>query len=86
MGIGDDAAVLALPADTELVATIDALVEDVHFRRDWSRPQALGWKALAVNVSDLGAMGARPLAALITLALPEATPVRWVDRLYRGLA
>ncbi len=85
LAVGDDAAVLRLPSESELVATIDALVEGVHFRRDWSRPEDLGWKALAVNVSDLGGMGARPVAALLTLALPEDTPVKWVDTLYRGL-
>lgn len=83
--IGDDAAVLGLPEGTELVATADALAEGVHFRRDWSSPDDLGWKALAVNVSDLGAMGARPTAALVTLALPQDVPVDWVDGLYRGL-
>lgn len=86
LGIGDDAALLRLPSDTQLVTTIDALIEEVHFRRDWSRPEDLGWKALAVNVSDLGAMGARPLAALLSIALPPNLPVRWIDRLYRGLA
>lgn len=86
LAIGDDAAVLGLPSGCSLVATIDALIEEVHFRREWSRPEDLGWKALAVNVSDLGAMGARPLGCLVTLALPEGTPVRWVDHLYAGLA
>jgi len=83
--IGDDASLLRLPPDTQLVTTIDALIEEVHFRRDWSRPEDLGWKALAVNVSDLGAMGAWPLAALISVALPPDLPVRWIDRLYQGL-
>jgi thiamine-monophosphate kinase len=85
-GIGDDAAVLRLPPGTELVATIDALIEDVHFRRDWARPADVGWKSLAVNVSDLGAMGARPVGALVTLALPPEIPLRWIDRFYDGLA
>jgi thiamine-monophosphate kinase len=85
-GIGDDAAILGAPAGSELVATIDALIEEVHFRKDWSRPEDVGWKSLAVNVSDLGAMGARPLGALVTLAAPVWTPVRWIDRLYEGLA
>jgi thiamine-monophosphate kinase len=86
LGIGDDAALLGLPSGTELVATIDALIEEVHFRRDWSKPEDLGWKALAVNASDLGAMGARPLGALVTLAVPAETSVRWIERVYRGLA
>ncbi len=86
LGIGDDAALLSLPPGSELVTTIDAVVEEVHFRRDWSRPEDVGWKSLAVSVSDLGAMGARPLAAVVSLALPADVPVRWVDRFYRGLA
>ncbi|MBI3911363.1 MAG: thiamine-phosphate kinase [Armatimonadetes bacterium] len=86
LGVGDDASVLELPPDRQLVATVDALVEDVHFRRPTTSPEDLGWKALAVNVSDLGAMGARPLAALLTLALPPSGAVEWVERLYSGLA
>lgn len=85
-GIGDDAAVLRLPDGYDLVTTTDALIEGVHFRRDWSTPYEIGWKSLAVNVSDLGAMGARPLAATISLALPADLPVGWIDRYYRGLA
>lgn len=86
LAIGDDASLLRLPPGMELVATIDALIEEVHFRRDWTSPEDLGWKALAVNVSDLGAMGARPLAALITLALPAETPLTWIDRVYEGVS
>jgi thiamine-monophosphate kinase len=86
LGIGDDAAVLRLPEGYDLVTTTDALIEDVHFRCDWSRPEDIGWKSLAVNVSDLGAMGARPLGAAIALALPAHLPVRWIDRFFRGLS
>lgn len=85
VGIGDDAAVLQPNAGHEIVATLDSLLEGVHFRRDWSRAADIGWKALAVNVSDIGAMGARPLGALVSLALPSGTPVKWVDALYAGL-
>lgn len=86
VGIGDDAAVLRLPEGHDLVTTTDALIEGIHFRRDWSRPEDIGWKSLAVNVSDVGAIGARPLAATISLALPSDLPVRWVDRFYSGLS
>lgn len=86
LGIGDDAALLRLPEGAAAVATADMLVEGVHFRRDWSRPEEIGWKALAVNVSDLNAMGAQPVAALVCLALPGELPVRWVERCYAGLA
>jgi thiamine-monophosphate kinase len=85
LGGGDDAAVLGLPPDTAAVLTQDALLEGVHFRRDWSAPADVGWKSLAVNVSDLGAMGARPLAATVSLALPPDLPLTWVDRFYAGL-
>ena len=69
VGAGDDAAVLAPPPGEELVATADAVVEGVHFDGQFS-PEDVGWKALAVNLSDLAAMGARPLWALVCLALP----------------
>lgn len=86
VGIGDDAAVLDSLAHP--VITLDALVENVHFRRDWmanrSSTKALGWKAMAVSVSDLAAMGAKPVAAFVALALPPETEISFVDELYRG--
>jgi thiamine-monophosphate kinase len=85
-GIGDDAALLEVWPGRQVVATADALVEEVHFRRDWTRAEDLGWKALAVNVSDVLAMGGEPLAALVSLALPSSTDPAWVERLYRGIA
>jgi thiamine-monophosphate kinase len=71
LGIGDDAAVLAVPAGQELVVAIDTLVEGVHFPRG-TDPADIGWKALAVNLSDLAAMGASPAWALLGLTLPQA--------------
>jgi len=85
LAIGDDAAVLSTGGRRELVATADMLVEQVHFRRDWTSAADLGWKALAVNVSDVGAMGAAPLAALVCAALPAAIDVGWIEALYGGL-
>jgi thiamine-monophosphate kinase len=70
-GIGDDAAVLAVPAGHELVVAVDTLVAGVHFPGSTSA-RDLGWKALAVNLSDLAAMGATPAWALLALTLPEA--------------
>ena len=73
VGIGDDAAVLTPKRGEEIVVTADALVEDVHFRWKTTDARSLGHKALAVNLSDVGAMGARPLGFLLTLALPADT-------------
>ncbi|MGA8891004.1 MAG: AIR synthase related protein, partial [Anaeromyxobacteraceae bacterium] len=69
VGIGDDAAVLRPPRGEDLVATVDAVVEGVHFTPAFA-PEDVGWKALAVNLSDLAAMGGRPLWALVALATP----------------
>ncbi|MEU5878081.1 thiamine-phosphate kinase [Spirillospora sp. NPDC047279] len=85
LGPGDDAAVVAAP-DGRVVATTDLLVEGRHFRRDWSGPYDIGRKAAAQNLADVVAMGARPTALLIGLALPPATPAGWAERLYDGLA
>jgi thiamine-monophosphate kinase len=85
VGIGDDAAVLRPPPGHDLVLTVDAVVEGVHFDRAFS-PEEVGWKALAVNLSDLAAMGARPLWALVALATPPAADLRWLERVGRGMA
>jgi thiamine-monophosphate kinase len=84
VGPGDDAAVLRPAADEDLVATVDAVVEGVHFGAGFS-PADVGWKALAVNLSDLAAMGARPLHALVALGLPPGTPLRTVRGIASGL-
>ncbi len=81
VGIGDDAAVLA----GGLVASCDLLVEDVHFRLATSSFEDLGWKALAVNLSDLAAMGADPVCALVGLGLPAGFADADAEELYRGL-
>ncbi|GAA4136963.1 thiamine-phosphate kinase [Actinomadura keratinilytica] len=85
LGPGDDAAVVAAP-DGRVVATCDLLVEDRHFRRDWSSPYDIGRKAAAQNLADVAAMGARPTALLVGLAAPAATDAAWAQRLYAGLA
>src|SRR5256885_16661695 len=72
LGPGDDAAVLAAP-DGRVVATTDILVENVHFRLDWSTPRQVGRKAVAVNLSDIAAMGAVPTGVLVGLGCsPDA--------------
>jgi thiamine-monophosphate kinase len=91
VGIGDDAAVLAVRRGEELVVTTDFSLEDVHFRRGWHAPEAVGHKCLARGLSDIAAMGARPVAAFVSLAVPrELTRVArgarsWTDRFYDGL-
>ncbi|MDQ7859929.1 MAG: thiamine-phosphate kinase [Armatimonadota bacterium] len=85
VGIGDDTAAVRVPADRLSLVTTDALVEDVHFRRRTSTPEDVGWKALAINASDIAAMGGRPRHALVSLMLPPDLPVVWVDGLYAGL-
>ncbi len=84
LGIGDDAAVMAPERGHHLVATTDSLVEDVHFRRAWTPLHAVGHKALAVNLSDLAAMGAGPRASLLSLALPPDLPIEDFDALIDG--
>ncbi|MGO0123503.1 thiamine-phosphate kinase [Desulfothermobacter acidiphilus] len=83
-GVGDDAAVLDLER-TWLLFTTDTLVEGVHFRWDLSTPADVGFKTLAVNVSDIAAMGGRPTYAVVTLGLPLELPVEKVDEFYAGL-
>lgn len=85
VGIGDDAAVLPVAAG-QLLVSQDMLVEGVHFRRDWMPPELIGAKAVAVNVSDIAAMGGRPLALVAALALPGGLAAGWVERLLAGLA
>ena len=84
IGIGDDAATLANEPGTVSVVTTDALVEGVHFRSDWTSARAIGHKALAVNLSDLAAMGAAPRASLLSLALPTHYPLEDFDALIDG--
>jgi thiamine-monophosphate kinase len=83
LGIGDDAAVLRPPAGQELALTTDTLVEGRHFTAD-AEAGSLGHKALAVNLSDLAAMGAEPAWFLLSLTLPEADEA-WLNAFARGL-
>jgi thiamine-monophosphate kinase len=85
LGIGDDAAAWSPTAGALVVATTDMLVEGVHFRLDWTSPRDLGWKSLAVNLSDLAAMGATPGRALISVALlPNQAAL--LGEMYEGLS
>jgi len=83
LGVGDDAALLAVPPGLALVAATDTLVEGRHFLPD-APPDSVGHQALAVNLSDLAAMGAEPAWALLSLSLPDAD-VEWLEAFASGL-
>jgi len=85
VGIGDDAAVVEPERNRLEVLSVDALVEGVHFDRAFTPPAAVGHRALAVNLSDLAAMGAAPRLALLSLALPAAFPIADFDQMVSGL-
>jgi thiamine-monophosphate kinase len=80
LGIGDDAAVL----EGGWCTSLDLLIEDVHFRMRTTSAHDLGWKAIAVNLSDLAAMGAAPVCALVGIGLPPATPPELLGDLFAG--
>ena len=90
LGMGDDCAVLRPPRGHEVLVTTDFTLETVHFRRNWHPPESVGHRCLARGLSDLAAMGAQPLAAFLSLALPvELVRSRrgqpaWRDRFLRG--
>jgi thiamine-monophosphate kinase len=83
-GIGDDAAAYFANNEVQL-ATVDSLVQDVHFSLDYMSWRELGWKSLAVNLSDIAAMGGFPRYALVSLGLPGTTQVEDIIELYRGM-
>lgn len=85
VGPGDDAAVIAAP-DGRFVVSVDVLVENHHFRREWSSGADVGARAAIQNLADIAAMGARPTAIVVGLAMPADLPVAWVEDFARGLA
>ena len=87
LGIGDDCAILRARPGEDLVVTTDFSLETRHFRRDWHTPESIGHRTLARGLSDLAAMGARPVAAFLSLALPPAVArdTVWVDCFLDGL-
>jgi len=86
VGIGDDAAVVEPERNRVEVLTVDAIVEGVHFDRAFTPPEAIGHRALAVNLSDLAAMGAAPRLALLSMALPPSLPLDDYDGIANGIA
>ena len=90
LGIGDDCAILRPPSGCEVLVTTDFTLEGRHFRRDLHPPESVGHRCLARGLSDLAAMGATPLAAFLSLALPAAMLAEsagrdWIARFFDGL-
>lgn len=83
--VGDDAALIPRPDQDSLVVTTDVLIDGVHFSDRTTPAHAAGWRAIAANLSDLAAMGARPIGVTVGLGLPPETPVAWVEALYEGM-
>lgn len=90
MGIGDDCAVLPTypisEGPGELLVSTDLLMEGVHFLRKESSPEDIGWKAAAVNLSDIAAMGGSPVATFLSIALPKDAQGEWAERFINGYA
>lgn len=82
--IGDDTAILRAPGGT-ILFTADLLVEGIHFDLGWTTPEDLGWKSIAVNASDVAAMGGTPRRALVSLAVRPGLEVDFIEGLYRGM-
>jgi thiamine-monophosphate kinase len=83
--IGDDAAIIKQNSKTDFVISTDMLVEDIDFRLDWTKPKFLGHKALAVSLSDIAAMGARPLYSLLSIGVPKKIwRTKFLDEFYEG--
>jgi thiamine-monophosphate kinase len=85
LGIGDDAAIIQTDSAKHSVLTTDALIETVHFNLDYFTFFQLGWRALAANLSDIAAMGGRPVCAVVTLGLNDRISVENVRELYQGM-
>ncbi len=84
MGVGDDAAHLSLSKSHDLVICSDSLVEGVHFDLKSIPPKDLGWKSLAVNLSDLASMGAKPKGSLLNISLPKKYTGSWINEFIQG--
>ncbi|MFA6451615.1 MAG: AIR synthase related protein, partial [bacterium] len=86
LGIGDDCAIIGPgPRNTDLLMTTDLLVERTHFQLDWTAPYQLGWKSLAVSVSDIAAMGGRPTSAVISIGLRARSRAYFIKSFYEGI-
>jgi thiamine-monophosphate kinase len=85
--VGDDAAIMGETfADLQMVVTTDMLVDGVHFSDRTTSPEDVGWRAAAVNLSDLAAMGANPWGLVMSVGLPPDTEIAWIEGVYRGFS
>ena len=84
-GIGDDCAVLRMPAGADILVTTDLTLEGVHFQRDWHSADSVGHRCLARGLSDIAAMGGKPTAAFLSLAVPRDLPQSWVNAFTRAV-
>lgn len=84
-GVGDDAAVIACDGKRDLLVTTDALLENIHFKREWTDLETLGRKALAVNLSDIAAMGGTPRFYLVSIGLAASSAASDAEKIYRGM-
>jgi thiamine-monophosphate kinase len=84
-GIGDDCAILQIPPGHQTLVTTDFSLEGVHFRREWHPAEVVGHRCLTRGLSDIAAMGGNPIAAFLSLALPQNLPQSWVDQFVKGL-
>lgn len=85
IGIGDDCAVIPPSPLCAGLVTTDALVENIHFLKEYISPRDLGYKLIAVNLSDIAAMGGRPLYCFSTIAIPGRTESEWIEALFHGM-
>lgn len=85
LGIGDDCAILGVPTGHEALVTTDFSLEGIHFRRQWHPPEVVGHRCLVRGLSDIAAMGGKPIAAFLSLALPRRLPQTWVNHFMAGL-
>ena len=83
-GIGDDCALLSISEEDYHLVSTDLLIEDIHFIKEQITPQELGYKALAVNLSDIAAMGGQPLYSFLSLGIPETTDTTYLDQFIEG--
>ena len=84
VGSGDDAAVVKT-SNNQFVVTTDTMIEGHDFKTEWSSAFDLGWKAVVTNISDVAAMGAKPTALVVALAVPKETEINWLEQFADGL-